>query len=378
MSNPTQHLPVMLGEPKLTQAPLADEVMQVPPVQLHVTYINNLTAPVVVEWRNGFKFTLPPVPCLYNNSLKVKIKVIIHRSVKVDMQRLFSVVGEESSAALRLMRDAYNAKLSDDPYSQGGATLEFEYPLSLDDFKLYGGTVYFNDVDTVFSILPYDQVPPHPYGEAGKRLQLIEASGLETRGMGFGYTIDLVDNARKYGDRYINIAGVVYRITAGQDPLRRDGVYVVSNAPAHGILETRDVVSKHYPFEGADEALGIYATEEDARVLGDQTLAQKRELVDLERQLNIERLDLQRNKQVHEREMLDKDAELKSLQRRHEEDMAEMERRKASEDIERQRLKDYYESRSYVRKDSSEALKLIPTIMVGLGAIFMAVRAAVG
>ena len=42
--------------------------------------------------------------------------------------------------------------------------------------------------------------------------------------------------------------------------------------------------------------------------------------------------------------------------------------------LERQRLKDYYESRAYARKDHSEVLKVLPSIIIGIGSILLAVK----
>lgn len=70
--------------------------------------------------------------------------------------------------------------------------------------------------------------------------------------------------------------------------------------------------------------------------------------------------ELARVKSEHEA----RDRELKELK-----DKLEFDR-----DIYRQRVKDHYEDKSYVRKESSEAVKFIPGIIVGIGAIFMAMR----
>ena len=43
--------------------------------------------------------------------------------------------------------------------------------------------------------------------------------------------------------------------------------------------------------------------------------------------------------------------------------------------MEREYVKDHYEDRSYVRKDSSEGLKMLPTIAMGIGALVIAFNA---
>lgn len=338
-----------------------------------VTYINHLAVPLTVGWRSGLKFTLPPQPSMFNQNLIIRVEIRVSHSVKIDMQRTLSVVGEESTAELKALREALALQMKGPSY--GDATFTLDYPLSLEDLQNYGGTVYYNELDCLISLLALDQAPPHPYSVAGRNQQLIETSALGQDGCGFGYSIDLVDSAGRYGDRYINIGGKIYRIPAVSDPTRRDGIYVISNAPVQGALGGDKPVVKHYPFEGADSTLGLYRTAEEAEQLGDASLARKLELAELEHQLIVNKRELLDAKHTHERELLDKDRELKQLQRQRELDALELQRVREREELERQRVKDLYEDRSYRRKDSSEALKFIPSIVVGIGAVLLALKA---
>lgn len=72
--------------------------------------------------------------------------------------------------------------------------------------------------------------------------------------------------------------------------------------------------------------------------------------------------------------MVEMDREVKRLQRESAESQAELERVRQKEELERQRIKDYYEDRAFSRKDNNEALKIIPSIVVGIGAVFMAIK----
>lgn len=372
MNNSTSTVPALFGDVEIARLEPGDPTIGYSPIEYRVSYINNLPIPLVVEWRSGFKFTLPAQPCMTSNRLIVRVEIYIHHSVKVDIQRILSMVDENSSPELKVMREAFVHQVQNNRY--GGARLVLDYPLTLQQLQDYGGTVYYSELDCLFSLCSFDEAPPHPYGVHGRQQSLIEVSASEVLGCGFGYSVDVVDTCGKYGDRYINIGGKIYRIPAVKDPTRRDGIYVVSNAPVQGEYGVMTPLVNHYPFEGAETTLGLYRTAEEAEQLGDASAARKKELAQLEHQLILQRTELQSAKNEHELQMVEMDREVKRLQRESAESQAELERVRQKEELERQRIKDYYEDRAFSRKDNNEALKIIPSIVVGIGAVFMAIK----
>lgn len=269
------------------------------------------------------------------------------------------------------MREAFSSNIRSSAY--GGMTLTLDYSLTLEQLRRYGGSVYFHELDCVLSLNSLEEAPPHPFSAEGSSMRLIETSPASS-GCSFGYSVDVVDNMGRYGDRYINIGGKIYRIDAVKDPVRRDGIYVVSNAPVEGELGGIGPVVKHYPFEGADTQLGLFRTAEEATHLGDASQARKRELAELEHELSIGRKQLQAAKEAHELDMLGMTREMEQLKRKGERDAADLERLRALEELEQKRIKDYYDGKSYERKDNHEALKMIPAIIVGIGAILLALK----
>ena len=194
----------------------------------------------------------------------------------------------------------------------------------------------------------------------------------------FGYSVELVDNAGKYGDRFVNIGNRVYRISPRQDSTRKDGIYVVSNNPVTGKFDLTDVCLVYHTFEEAKEKVGLYNSCEEAYNLGDISLARKIELSNMEQSLAVMKNEMQMAKQKHDMEMLEKNRELKTLEmerERHAQIMAEAkERADIAASLERQRIKDYYEDKAYQRKDQSEMLKFIPAVVVAIGSILMAIK----
>ncbi len=112
--------------------------------------------------------------------------------------------------------------------------------------------------------------------------------------------------------------------------------------------------------------------------LGDAALARKQELASLEHTLSLQKSELQLAKNKHLEEMLVKEKELKAVELERDRQTRVIEEQREAADhamkMERERAKSFYEDRSYDRKDSHEVLKFLPSIIVGIGAIFMALR----
>lgn len=350
------------------------------PIEYRLSYINNMPVPVTVEWRSGIKFTLPPQPSFDSNCLVVRVEITIHPSVKVDIQRVLSAVTDDDNSELRALRQAFRLSVKNPSY--GSSVLILDYPLTLEQLRQYGGSVYYHELDAVFSLMNFHQTPPHPFGIAGRNMHLIDAADKLGSKIGFNYAVEVVDNAGKHGDRYLNIGNKVYRAPAQRDPERRDGIYIISNEPVEGQVELAEREIKYYPFEGAEEAIGLFETPEEALNLGDLSLAKRQEILNLEHQITIGKAELVMTKQTHEKEMADKDRELKLLEMERERQARVIEELRSEAEhrmkLERERVKDYYEDKSYERKNENEVLKFIPGVIVGLGAIFLAFRNLMG
>lgn len=374
--NNSSNLSSHFGSPFLTPAPIAGEAVWPSPIEQRFEYINCLSQAVTVVMRTGLKLTLHPHGTLSSNQFIARHTLILHPSVKVHLQRLLSAVDENSSAELKLMRESYLQQISARPHWDG-VTFKFDYPLSLQQIKAMGGVVYYHELDLVVSILTPEDTPPHPYSLEGRQQNVVQGTAAAVGDAGFAYTISLVDNGKKHGDRYINIGGNVYRITPTEDPTQRDGIYVVSNAASAGGYALQERIVKHYPFDGADESLGLYLTAEDAAVLGDASAARKKELADMEHQLNVEKIEAVQVKVKAEKEVTKAKEDLARAEHDLKELSVKMDRERAREEAERQRLKDFYEMRSMDRKDSSESFKFIPAVIMGIGAVFLAFKSLV-
>ncbi len=368
-------IPTHFGETRVASARPV-ELRTASPLDCRTHYINNLTVPITIAWRSGLRVQLPPIPNLENNRFVIRTTVNIDQTVKSDVERVLSAVTEQSSAELQAMRHAFIHQNQGNTYRS--ASIVLDYPISFDQLRNYGGSIYHNEMDCVISLLPLEEAPPHPYSEAGKRSQTVVSSPVEHGGPSFAYAVEMVDNFAKHGPRYMNMGGKIYKIMPKKDPTRRDGFYIVSNRPSNGDASDGGVVVTHYPFELGESDLGLYESYSEALNLGDVSLARKEALAEMEHQNKTLGMELQNMRQRHEREMAEQMERLKILELERDKRAAEWAQKEQEMARERAHWKDKYEQRSYERKDSSEALKVLPSIIIGLGAILVAVKAVLG
>lgn len=337
------------------------------PIEYKVNYYNNTSQPIAVGWRNGLKFLVYPERSLQQNDFIVRITIQIRSlKVKTDIRDVLSVVDENSSRELQLLKQQLANQLET---SHGGATLALDYRFTLDQLREFGGTVYLHEVDQLISIGSLEELCPHPFSEEGRHLALLDVDEGENSQYGLSYGVKIVDNQARYGDRFMNVGGKVFRIAPVQDSSQRCGIYVTSNSLAvAGETENTSELVRRYDFE-QEQQIGLYRSIEQALALGDLATTRKEELAKAEHNLAQTRLEMQTAKLRHDEEMHEKEVELTRLQK-------EIDREKKLNELlqqerERQQMvaKDYYEERSHARKDASEGLKVLPAVIVGIGAL---------
>jgi hypothetical protein len=379
MTNETRStIPALWGEVEMSPCSLSDRKIGVSPIEIHYSYFNNLPVPVVIVPRSGLAVNLERQHSMYETSLIIRVEINFTKDSRKSLERVLSSVNSNSSEEMKTIKKAFLAQTRDNIYS--GGTIILDYPVNIDNLHAANGTLYYKELDLLVSVLPIDEVPDHPYSDAGRQQQMIFRSQLDEEGIAFGYFIEIIDNQGKYQERYVNIGNQIYRINPKKDESRKDGVYIVTNQPVDKDINNNERHVQYYPFDGAEEKLGLYRTREDAVHFGDLTLAKKHEIANLEHSLLTQKAEMQSEKIRYDRELMEKDRELKLLELERQAQLSKLaaqsdELRLARERadhlaaLERQRIKDYYEERSQSRKDSSELLKYVPSIITGVGAI---------
>lgn len=374
---------------RLGVKPKADPYGDISPLRIAYSFLNYTPQPVTVGLRNGLKMSIPYEINYLRNDFVVQMEIFVSSAVKENLRHLLNGVDDRSPAELRTLKEALNNQL--EAYTgrvkySGPVTFILDYSVPYDKLRAMGGSVYNVESDYLISLLKPADAPDHPYSEEGRKALMVASAPVELSESSFGYSVEVVDNTGTYGPRYVNIAGQVYQVKPRRDPTRRDGIYIASPKPSLGDYQSDELVVEHHSFDSQDlEDLGIFKTFEEADTLGDLSLARKRELAELDqdnlrmkRELERQRQDSERIKHENDLEKSKSDKKIKDLETEAAEAAAR--HKKREQDLEhelamaRMRAKDYYEGRAQRRKDESEALKILPSIIIGIGAILMAFK----
>lgn len=374
MQMPESGLPSHFGSPVAVSVSPGDWLQSYSPIETKFSYINNLPYPVTIVLRSGMRFEIPSVPSFTSNKFIIRLEISIQPDVKQNVARSLIAIPESSSVELKLLRECFrNSK------TPGRNVFYIDYPIEMGTLANYGGAAYIHDTDCVVALCRVEEAPPHPHSVEGMRAGLIQDNDAVKHGVGFGLSIDIVDNMDKTGPKYLNFCGDVHKIAPRKDKTKRCGIYVVSNRPVVGELSNTSVDLFYRELQPEEIAkMGLFDSYTEALNFGDVNTTRKRELAEMEH--NIQRLKGENTslKQRYDSEMLEKERMLKeeSLIRERRMQQAEEERAHAEHlmALRRTEMKDELEQRSNTRKDYSELIKVLPVIIVGIGAAIMALR----
>lgn len=337
-------------------------------------YLNGFAFPVKLVFRSGLSMVLPVNPDVMRHlqgRLQVRKDFRYRSSVKIDMKQLFDVTVNSTDVEKAEYVKAINASVNEGAI-MGMKPITLDYFIDTETIKNADHGVYIPELDIVLT-RHVEQDTFHPYSKAGMVLQ--SHAGIPANA--FNYQIEIVDPDDKFGQRFINIAGRVYRINVSRHRKREEGVYLFS-VSQEGTSECR------FSFEEADTELKLFRTVDEAKVCGDMAEERKRmheeRKLELEQTIHTNKVQMMELTMKHEREK----AELQQEQQRIAADLKlanmDRERQKAENDhlrdvvkhhmeLEAMRAKDGYEKRSAERKDFTEYLKFLPIAIVGIGIV---------
>lgn len=347
--------------------------------QLEVT--NTLGVTICVKDRTGAAFIVPSITGTQKRQLSIRKSYDTASTVNVDTRDITDVGplhDEDELLIKQLTRETIVRR-------KNQAILD--YALTIADLKSRGGVLYIPTLDLQISLNDVE-APPHPYSAKGRSEAMV--SGKE-RLDGLHYSVLIVDPSGRFGARYANIAGRVYRVpTIKVDPEGRlhEGVWVIASAESSGEVEHNELRSRCYTFEEADQALHLYKTHVDAETLGNPDDVYRREMQANAHRLKLEEAELRDRRMVLENDRIDlerrrlEDEKLLEQTRRelerereqqkrwqqerefqYDQSLAEMRTRENL--IKQQTLieREEYERRSLARKDSSELIKYVPLVV---------------
>jgi hypothetical protein len=236
---------------------------------------------------------------------------------------------------------------------------------------------YFEPANLIIS-KEINKVLIHPYSE---RQTLIERHRkLVNNFYGFHFSIEIVDNEHHIQKRFMPLGKIirdseeeeinVIEITPFADPVRDSGVYVTT---VNSRYQRGEPIRKRYTFEQAQALFNLYSTKEEAKTHGNISANIQKEIEKLKNDNFLRKEELERTRI----ELKAKETEIEKLKQQIEEEKIkreeEYEKRSIQRKDEQEQRKDYYEQRSYERKDNSELVKYMPTILVGVIGIIIAV-----
>lgn len=375
-------LPYIEATPTTTQFDVANVN-----IAFESTVVNFTTEDIILVDRLGIKSRLAPFALVSvdNTPIKPGIYIKVKTSgttpyVEYDLSNTLSVPACNEHKFIttvdRQRRDPHRQNL------RGRSEANIQYMISVDEMYANGGIVYVKQVDMVFALAysSISEVPDHPYSPMSHLTRSLLSSADELKGSALGMTYKLVDNNEEMGDMFINIDGKVFTIPAVIEKSMKSGLYVTTNgidrSNPRGDLQTCDFTSLS---DITNKFGNIFSTSAAARALGDALDAQEREL--RERELNLKKetanLKVELSDKQHELEMLkqeesrrkaeydqklrDLDSQRKELE--HEQAMAKLRRTEA------------YEERNTSRKEASEWIKYIPTVLSTVAIVAAAVTA---
>lgn len=353
-----------------------------------VTDTNNV--PGVVTSNNNFNKTISyfnlsdiPVDIVHRDGMIVRVKNTPNRSkslvirVKYEIPDNCTIDPLENMAnrlpdGWRVVIDQIDA-IPD--YSKKLNVIKYNIVIPVDDIKQsYGSAIYAADLDVVISTLgDAHAVPEHPYSSSAIRNRLITTdinlNDVDKTGM----YLMLVDNKRVLNDHYLNLNGDILTVRPVVNNTLQDGVYICGTSPLNKTGVYSEPTTKHISYTEALEKLRLYNNYDDAVSGGDY-------FKDLEKQLKMEQVRVANEELRLKNEGVKLKTEYEDKKRAVELSLAEHKRQIELEAMSRQSElstvehhyksksmvdKDYYENRSYRRKDSSEFIKMLPVLITG-------------
>ena len=368
--------------------------------ELGYQFINHIRRPITVITRTGIRLTIPYTPWHHNPNHRAKkglytpaqepcfiirARIGTHHDVILDTSELSNDHGSSTSleaqaytASVQVMEDSLVRR------TQSMACVEYRIPE--EDFDANNGVLYLQNIDLQISILTAGETPPHPHSMLGVRNRDAHEFKQELASAGVFYGIYIRDQCQEFGERYVNVNGSVMHIPVRNDTDdKRDGVYIVTAGKLTSQVPHERVLVEYYPFEEANDKIGLYKTYAEALTLGNPEERMRRELEEKKQQLAMEELEWKRERARHERQvelerdqmrtaMMEYEFQLSRLNQLNKLFAAELERREMQHRREMAIIKDILGARDHERRESMEILKLIPTIITTVATYVVAYK----
>jgi hypothetical protein len=347
---------------------------------INTKYVNNTRKVIRAKLRSNLEMTIPAVAVRtqysHDETFLVRKELVVSQ-VCIEAMRSYFANLPEVYGELEMFRRAY-LQVYDNVFVFG-QTRELrcivEYLFTETDLTSNGGMFYHDGLDTMFKFGDEPYPCDHPHSPQGREHAIKETAEDLQKQHGFVFWVEIIDNLGKYGERFVSICNQIYKIVPKRDKNRPDGLYIVSSNPSNGRVSTSEIQVRTYPLDNIDKELGIYATYELAKSHGDVAGERKKEMQDRDHAFAKEKQDWSREKLHFEREADEKDRHIRDLEQDralHAQLMKDLrDRQEHLTKMQKLQMDDNYEQRSAERKDASEFIKFLPSILAAVGTVIM-------
>ncbi len=359
--------------------------------ELGFQFINYLHRPVTVLLRSGIRMIIPyksvgravhtrqgkkaPVPLGENTPrFIIRVKVSTSGDVNLDTTELSNDFGRATSPEAQAYLDSIQTTESQ-IIRRSESTSWVEYHIPAEDFDSNGGVLFLQNLDLQVSVLDQASTAPHPYSIQGLRNRDAYEFKEDMAPKGVFYGVYIRDRDRQFGNRFININGTVHGVKVlEENDGEMDGVYCITSGRTTSNFTPARVFVEYYTFDEADEKLGLYQTYAEAAAFGNPEQKSKREFEERMQTLKMQEITfkeeraaaeraLEAQRDQYKRAQLAFDHELKRLDQANRLYAAELDRRDQMHRHQMMVLKEITELNGHARRESTEILKLIPTLI---------------
>ncbi len=319
-------------------------------VKMEKSFINHTLKNIVVVDRIGFQNVIEPA---VKSSMQRFIIRTTYRFTKgyerARARKYFREleINEGQYPQLALLRDAFLEKDHDDHEKDSkstavpGVRTSADIIIIIDSYyteeEIFEGDIYCTDHDLIISMSDPEKIKiEHPFNTV---VTVEEKYRDMLKGhLGIGVNIEIIDNDNSIGDRFISIAGNVMRIKPARDSNRENGIYYTLTQ--QGTTESSTETTR-FDFGEKEKTIGLWPTKEEALAAGDVKTLMSKEVAQINHETIIQKGELDLASKEAEKEAIERDARKKAMD-------------------------EFYEARSYERKDTYEMIKVVGGIAAGL------------
>lgn len=347
------------------------------PIQQILTYVNYLPIPITVIDRSGLRHIVPSVHNSHEEQFIIRHEIRVRHDCIGELKKMLSCIGTSTNHELNLIKTIFLEKQENRYYQ--GFVVNLDFKIDLNTLKINGGNLYIKSKDVVISTQSIMSAPSHPFSEDTIGDNIILGSDNLDLDLGSpSFKIEIIDNNNEIGQRFVYALGEIHQINPKTDLKRHSGIYTTTIEPNVINDVGYSLAQKRFTSQEAEEQLGVFKTKDLAKSAGDLKEVRREEIIRLEHSNNLLKQEVTAQKQKFDSDMqlLQHQRTMEELQ--HQVLVNKLEREKDQiehvREMERTERKEYYDKVSQTRKDVSEIIKFLPHVVIGIGAIIVAVQ----